>query len=135
MRPLSNMCFSMRCADKTHVWVLLTAFHPSLMRSFASSSRAAPWFQAVGCLQSLLLSQVGVQRAKPIDLSAGNEPFHINGGRGGQNAGQVLLFMCGCPLSAAQAHVATLRSPSHYTGDNYLTVNVTCRSTYWMEGH
>lgn len=32
---------------------------------------------------------MGVQRAKPIDLSAGNEPFHINGGRGGRmNAGR-----------------------------------------------
>lgn len=46
---------------------------------------------------------MGVQRAEPIDLSAGNEPFHINGGRGDRTQAQVFLVVCGCVAVAAGA--------------------------------
>lgn len=57
---------------------------------------------------------MGVQRAKPIDLSAGNEPFHINGGRGGRmNAGQVFLlhvWVCGRLLDLGSEVSLTLHT-------------------------
>lgn len=55
-----------------------------------TSTAASSWWAALSsislwhvcvCGASYYL-QVGVQRARPNDLSAGNEPFHINGGRG-----------------------------------------------------
>lgn len=55
---------------------------------------------------------MGVQRAKPIDLSAGNEPFHINGGRGDRTWARCLCLCVGV-LSAAGFHMAALRFPSH----------------------
>lgn len=48
---------------------------------------------------------MGVQRAEPIDLSAGNEPFHINGGRGDRTQAQVFLVVCGCAAVAAGAEL------------------------------
>lgn len=87
-------------AASAPVWASLTHFL-LLLRRPASSSRALAWFQPVGCLLRLLLSQVGVQRAEPIDLSAGNEPFHINGGRGDRTQAQVFLVVCGCVPVAA----------------------------------
>lgn len=59
---------------------------------------------------------MGVQRAEPIDLSTGNEPIHINGGRGDRTQAQVLVW--GCEAVAAGA----LRFSS--THDSYLMVNV-----------
>lgn len=44
---------------------------------------------------------MGVQRAKPIDLSAGNEPFRINGGRADRTRAR-----CLCPCVGA--HMAAL---------------------------
>lgn len=61
---------------------------------------------------------MGVQRAEPIDLSTGNEPFHINGGRGDRTQAQVFLLVCGCEAVAA----GTLRFS--ITHDSYLRVNV-----------
>lgn len=46
---------------------------------------------------------MGVQGADPIDLSTGNEPLHINGGRGDRTQAQVFLLMCGCEAVAAGA--------------------------------
>lgn len=66
---------------------------------------------------------MGVQRAKPIDLSAGNEPFHINGGRGVRIRARCLCLCVGV-LSAARFHMAAQRFPSHCTDNNYLMVNV-----------
>lgn len=75
---------------------------------------------------------MGVQRAKPIDLSAGNEPFHINGGRGDRTRARCLCSCVGV-LSAAGFHMAALRFPSHYTDDNYLMVNVDGRCTFLLD--
>lgn len=61
---------------------------------------------------------MGVQRAEPIDLSAGNEPFHINGGRGDRTQAQVFLLLCGCePVAAGAQRFSTTRG-------GYLTLNV-----------
>lgn len=60
---------------------------------------------------------MGVQRAKPIDLSAGNEPFHINGARGVRIRARCLCLCVGV-LSAARFHIAALRFPPHCT-DNW----------------
>lgn len=62
---------------------------------------------------------MGVQRAKPIDLSAGNEPFHMNGGRG-ERARARCLCLCVGVLSAAGFHMAALRFPLHSTDNTYL---------------
>lgn len=61
---------------------------------------------------------MGVQRAEPIDLSAGNEPFHINGGRGDRTQAQVFLLPCGCEAAVAGARRFSI------THDSYLMVNV-----------
>lgn len=61
---------------------------------------------------------MGVQRAEPIDLSTGNEPFHINGGRGDRTQAQVFVLMCGCEAAAA----VELRLA--ITHDSYLMLNV-----------
>lgn len=53
---------------------------------------------------------MGVQRAKPIDLSAGNEPFHINGGRGDRTQTRCSCSCVGV-LSTAGFHRVALRVP------------------------
>lgn len=75
---------------------------------------------------------MGVQRAKPIDLSAGNEPFHINGGRGDRIRARCL---CVGVLLAALFHMAALRFPSHCMDDNYLMVNVWWLKYILMDAH
>lgn len=61
---------------------------------------------------------MGVQRAEPIDLSAGNEPFHINGGRGDRTQARC-LYLCVGVLLAVAFHMAALRFPSHCSDDSY----------------
>lgn len=61
---------------------------------------------------------MGVQRAEPIDLSAGNEPLHMNEDIGDKS--QVFMFMCG---RAAGCRMAASRFPSHCRCDSYLMVN------------
>lgn len=48
-------------------------------------------------VDSLIITS-GCLRAKPIDLSAGNEPFHINGGRG------EFVFVRGRDIGCRNAH-------------------------------
>ena len=68
---------------------------------------------------------MGVQRAKPIDLSAGNEPFHINGGRGARTRARCLCLCVGelYRLQDFTSHAAP-RFPSRCTDDSYLMINV-----------
>lgn len=101
-RLLFNAFHSFLRAVGAHVWASLTHFH-LLLTCSCLQLEGRSTFQAVGCLLSLLLSQVGVQRAEPIDLSTGNEPFHINGGRGERTQAQVFLLVCGCESVAAGA--------------------------------
>lgn len=67
---------------------------------------------------------MGVQRAKPIDLSAGNEPFYINGRRGGRTRAR-----CFCSSVGVWHWLDLTWFPSHYTDDNHLMVDVGGLST------
>lgn len=57
---------------------------------------------------------MGVQRAKPIDLSAGNEPFHINGGRGVRMLARCLQYVYVWAISAARFHMVSLTDSDLY---------------------